>query len=146
MEPGEYAVHYSSFERTVGGGPYCTVFGSLQDAESFARAAVLQRPTLRCSIYTHEGLVGAPIRDIRGSAFKGEREISPRFRRWGGSVFFFGGMILIAVDWVHDFRLSWPAMIGIRMGILGLILLFTEAMILLHGRADRRRTAGVEKS
>jgi hypothetical protein len=146
MECLEYAVHYSSFEETVASGPYCTILGSLNEAEAFATAEVARRPALRCTIYDHHGLIGAPLRDIRGSKFKAESEISPRFRRWGGSVLFLGGLILIMVDWLHDFRFSWPAMIGVRMLILGSILLVTEAMVVLHKRLDRRRMAGTERA
>jgi hypothetical protein len=144
MVQGEYAVHYSSFEKTAGAQPFCTVLPSLSDAESFAREEVARRPALRCTIYSHEGKVGAPLRDIRGSQFKGESEVTPRFRRWGGSILFFGGILLIGVDWSHDFRFSWPAMIGVRMGIFGLILLVTEGLVVLHHRLEQRRARSAE--
>ena len=141
MTPGEYAVHYSSFEGPSNAGPYCTVFGDLREAEEYARQQVAKRSALRCTIYDHQGLVGAPLRDIRGSEFKGDSDLSPRFRRWGGLVLFFGGLVLVIVDWSVDFRLTWPATVGSRMLIPGLILLLTDIVFVLNARLARRRAA-----
>ena len=141
MIPGEYAVHYSSFESAPAHGPFCTIFGSLREAEIFARQQVAERPDLRCTIYDHQGLIGPPLKEIRGAEYKGGGDISPRFRRWVGSVLFFGGLGLILLDWSNDFRLSWPALIGVRMLIPGVILLVTEAAILLYARIESRRGA-----
>ena len=141
MASGEYAVHYSSFEKDTA-QPYCTVFPDLTSAEAHAQQQVQQRPSLRCRIYDHQGFVGAPIREIRGTQFKGEHDLTPRIRRWLGSIFFFGGLILIGFDWSTDFRLSWPGLIGSRLIIPGLLLLFTEAMIALYAKRASRDTAG----
>ncbi len=140
MVEGEYAVHSSSFDG-AGFAPYCTVFGGLDEAEEFARERVAAQPAVRCTIYDHRGMIGAPLRDLRGSKYKGDGDLTPRFRRWAGSMLFFGGIILVGIDWVSDFRLSWPALIGSRLLIPGLVLLFTEAMIVMHARIDRRRAA-----
>jgi len=137
MAAGEYAVHYSSYAR--GEAAHCTVLSSLAEAEVFAREQVAGRPELRCRIYTHEGFVGAPICEIRGSGYKGEGGISARFRRWVGSVLFCGGVILIILDWKSDFTMTWPATIGMRLLIPGVILLVTEAIIVLHARRKRQR-------
>ena len=138
MSPGEYAVHYSSFDGSAPGtGPSCTILGSLADAEEYAKAQVALKPGLRCRIYDHRGFVGPPILEVRGQRYVGEREISPRFRRWFGSVLFFGGLALIIVDWSVDFRLTWPATIGVRMLIPGLILLVTEVALVLHAKRKR---------
>jgi hypothetical protein len=130
MAPGEYAVHYSE----QSGPPSCTVFGTLAEAEAYAQGRVLQQPSLRCRIYDHQGFIGKPIQEFRGNSYKGDSDISPRFRRWAGSILFFGGLILIIVDWNHDFSLSWPTMFGIRMVFPGLFLLITEAFIVLYSR------------
>ena len=138
MSPGEYAVHYSSFDSSAAGtGPSCTILGSLADAKEYAKAQVVLKPGLRCRIYDHRGFVGLPILEVRGQQYVGEREISPRFRRWFGSVLFFGGLALIIVDWSVDFRLTWPATIGVRMLIPGLILLITEVILVLHAKRKR---------
>jgi hypothetical protein len=135
MTSGEYAVHYSRFENILQGtGPFCTIFDTLADAEQYAKEQVSLKPQLRCRIYDHQGLAKPPVREIRGTQYVGESEISPRFRRWGGSVLFFGGLALIIVDWSADFRLTWPATIGVRMVIPGLILLVTEAALVLHAK------------
>jgi hypothetical protein len=141
MTPGEYAVHYSSFEGPSNVAPYCTVFGDLKEAEEYARQQVIKRPALRCRIYDHQGMIGAPLRDIRGSEFKGDTDLSPRFRRWGGLVLFFGGLVLVIVDWSVDFRLTWPGTVGSRMLIPGLILLLTDIVFVLNARLARRRAA-----
>jgi hypothetical protein len=138
MSPGEYAVHYSSFDSsTRGTGPTCTILGSLSDAEEFAKAQVALKPGLRCRIYDHRGFIGPPILEVRGQQYVGESEISPRFRRWFGSVLFFGGLALVIIDWNSDFTLTWPATIGVRMLIPGLVLLVTEVVLVLHSRHKR---------
>jgi hypothetical protein len=136
MTPGEYAVHQSQNS----GPPSCTVFSTFAAAESYAIGQITQHPTLRCRIYDHHGFIGKPIAELRGSSYKGDSEISPRFRRWGGSILFFGGLLLIIFDWTHDFRLSWPAMIGIRMFFPGLILLITEAVLIFYAKRKNQPT------
>lgn len=136
MAPGEYAVHYSTSDHD-GPGAVCTAFPSLAEAEAHAAAHIQVHPNQRCRIYDHNGFIGAPIRELRGAHYRGERDLSPRFRRWTGSILFFGGVALTAYDWSTDFRLSWPGLIGSRMIIPGLILLVTEAVIVLYARRKR---------
>jgi hypothetical protein len=142
MTPGEYAVHYSSFDKARGSGPSCTVLGSLAEAEAYAKEQVEQRPALRCRIYDHQGFIGQPIREFRGSSFKGGSEMSSRFRRWFGSGLFLGGLALIGLDWSRDFTLSWPAMIGIRLFFPGLFLILTEMVLILLRRRKRVQDIG----
>jgi hypothetical protein len=137
MTAGEYAIHYSDFSGFSGNTPSCTVFGSLAEALAYASDQISHRPTLRCRIYDSQGFIGKPIRELRGSSYKGENDLSPRFRRWGGSVLFLGGLLLIVLDWMHDFTLSWPAMIGMRMIFPGLALLITEIVIVFYARRKR---------
>jgi hypothetical protein len=144
MAFGEYAVHYSSFSSVPTSGPFCTLFANLQDAEAFAQLQVTATPTLRCTIYDHRGIVGAPIRDICGSNYTGDSDLTPRFRRWVGSVLLFGGLALFIFDWIGDFRLSWPSLIGVRMLIPGLVLAVTEVVLFTHARIARRRVSGPE--
>ncbi|HEY0163027.1 MAG TPA: hypothetical protein VGB69_10140 [Edaphobacter sp.] len=136
MVPGEYAVHYSSF--APGETPFCTVFDNLPEAEAYAKQQVAEHPELLCNIYDHNGRVGKPVREIRGSRFK-DTEITPRFRRWVGSILFFGGLILTAVDWSVDFRYLWPSMLGTRMMMPGLALLVMEVIIVLYARHARQQ-------
>jgi hypothetical protein len=139
MAHGEYAVHYSQFD---GSQPFCTVFESLSEAKKFAREQVLLKPTLRCRIYDHQGLVGAPIDEIKGEKYVGDSDFSPRFRRWVGSSLFFGGLLLTIIDWSVDFKLGWPAMVGTRMLLPGFILLFIEAMVILTARRSPKKAGG----
>jgi len=146
MTSTEYAVLYSgtqpiptdSQDGTRLSGPVCTVFSTLAEAEAYATQQVALIPTLRCRIYDHQGLAVQPIREIRGSQHKGDSEITARFRRWAGSILFFGGLALVALDWSLDFRLSWPATIGVRMFPVGLVLLVTELVIVITARRARR--------
>lgn len=133
MAPGEYAVHYSHLSG-AGAEPFCDILPSLEAAEQHARTQVAARPELRCTLYDHHGFIGAPIRDIRGAAYKATGEISARFRRWAGSILFFGGLILTIIDWRVDFRYTWPAMIGTKMLLPGFVLLLTETVIVLYTR------------
>jgi len=141
MQPGEHAVHYSRCEPSPVGNLYCTVFENLEDAEAFAHREVASRPELRCTIYDHRGMIGRPLKDIRGSEFKGERDFSPRVRRWLGSLLFFGGLILIVIDWLSDWSLLWPAMIGVRTFLPGLFLLFTDPVMAWSEKFRQRRAA-----
>jgi hypothetical protein len=146
MTSTEYAVLYSGIQPlssspqdgTPTSGPYCTVFSTLAEAEEHAAQLVALIPTLRCRIYDHQGLAVQPIREIRGSQYKGESEISARFRRWVGSILFFGGLALVVLDWSTNFNLSWPATIGVRMFPAGLVLLVTELVIVITARRAHR--------
>ena len=133
MTPDEYAVHYSSFRDKSRAG-YCTILNGLAEAEAYAEKAVRDDPTLRCRIYGAEGFVGAPVREKRGTLYKGEGEITAKFRRWCGGGLLGGGLLLIAVDWGSGFTLSWPALLGSRLVIPGVVLLATEALVLLHAK------------
>ena len=146
MKPGEYAILYSSLRlgSDVENGvamrePFCTVFSTLTDAEEYADQQVALLPTLGCRIYDHHGLGREPIREIRGSGYKGEEEMTPRFRRWWGYGLFFGGLVLIVVDWRADFGRLWPAMFATRMMPVGLLLLVTELVIVIEARRKRLR-------
>jgi hypothetical protein len=148
MTSSEYAVLYSHqpvpshyHNGTPSAGPTCTVFSTLAEAEVYATQQVALIPTLRCRIYDHQGLAVQPIREIRGTQYKGESEISARFRRWAGSILFFGGLALIVLDWSADFSLSWPATIGMRMFPVGLVLLVTELVIVITSRRANRDSA-----
>lgn len=146
MAPGEYAVLYSGLpEKTPLDSKSCTIFNSLGEAEAYAREQVARYPGLRCRIYDPQGLGSQPVREIRGKEHKNESEISARLRRWAGGALFIGGAVLIVVDWVADFSLLWPAMLGMRMMPVGLILLLTELVIVIEARRKQRRnerTAG----
>jgi hypothetical protein len=142
LAQGEYAVLYSITQPTpegLGSGPFCTVFDSLAEAEAYANEQVRQQPPLRCRIYDHHGLGGEPVREIRGAAYKGEGEMSARFRRWIGAALFFGGLGLMALDWSEDFTLLWPSTVGMRMIPAGLILLLIELVIVIEARRKKRR-------
>jgi hypothetical protein len=141
MTSTEYAVLYSGQpvqDGTPATGPTCTVFSTLAEAEEHGTQQVALIPTLRCRIYDHQGLAVQPIREIRGSQYKGESEISARFRRWAGSILFFGGLALVVLDWSTNFNLSWPATIGVRMFPVGLVLLVTELVIVITTRRAHR--------
>ncbi len=142
MAPGEYAIHYSHSKDAA---PSCTVVASLAEAEQYAAEQIALDPTLRCRIYDHRGFIGAPIRELRGKQYVAPSDITPRFRRWAGSILFFGGLLLTIIDWTTAFRLGWPAMIGTRMMVPGFVLLFIEAMIVLqakrHPHGPRQETA-----
>jgi hypothetical protein len=146
MKPGEYAILYSSLRlgsyaenSAAMREPFCSVFSALADAEEYATEQIALLPTLGCRIYDHQGLGRQPIREIRGSKYKGEKEMSPRFRRWWGYGLFLGGMVLLVVDWRADFGLLWPAMFATRMMPIGLLLLVTELVILIEARLKKRR-------
>ncbi|WP_255551174.1 hypothetical protein [Granulicella sp. dw_53] len=143
MAPGEYAVLYSGLpEGSSLDSISCTVFGSLAEAETYAKEQVGIYPGLRCRIYDHHGFGSQPVREIRGKEHKNESEISARLRRWAGTGLFVGGAVLIVVDWVADFNLLWPAMLGMRMMPVGLILLLTELVIVIEARRKQRRADG----
>jgi hypothetical protein len=144
MKLGEYAILYSSLrlgsdaENSVAmREPFCSVFSTVADAEEYAAQQVALMPTLGCRIYDHHGLGRQPIREICGSGYKGEEEMSPRFRRWWGYGLFLGGMVLLVIDWRADFGLLWPAMFATRMMPIGLLLLVTELVIFIEARRKK---------
>lgn len=140
MAAGEFAVHYSSFPADEQGAPYCDVLPSLAEADAHARSAIAQRPDLRCRVYSAEGVVGAPLLEVAGTAYKGESNLS-HFRRWVGGFCFVVGSILTTIDVVEDYRLMWPSTIGTRMLIPGAALLLTEGLVLLTARHNARNSA-----
>ena len=145
MAEGEYAVLYSGTQPQVvrredksgGGAPACTVFGSLAEAEAHAAARVAEEPTLRCRIYDQRGLAEQPVREIRGALHKGESELSARFRRWGGTILLVGGIVLWVMDSNSDMKMGWPSAVAARIAPLGLILLATELVIVIEARRRR---------
>jgi hypothetical protein len=146
MQHGEYAILYSSLrlERDPKNSgatpePFCSVFRTLADAEDYAEQQVALLPILGCRIYDHNGLGRPPIREIRGVEYRGEEEISPRFRRWWGYCLFLGGAVLLIVDWRADFGLLWPAMFATRMMPIGLLLLVIELVLFIEARRKKRR-------
>jgi hypothetical protein len=145
MAPGEYAILYSSLRlgsdqnSPPANGPFCTIFGTLTEAEEDANHQVALLPTLRCRIYDHHGLGRQPIREISGNQYKGEEAFSAGFRRWLGSGLLLGGVALVIVDWHADFGLTWPAMFGTRMIPAGLFLLVTELVICIEAGRKKRR-------
>lgn len=142
MAEGEYAVHFSDFQGSPNGtAPFCLLFDSLSAAVDYSTAEVARRPGLRCRIYDHNGFTGAPLREIKGSKFRDNTDISARFRRWVGSFLFFGGALLAGVDWAVDFRWLWPSMLGTRMLMPGSILLMTELIIQVNAWHRRRQVA-----
>lgn len=147
MREGEYAVHFSGFESSPEGtAPFCLVFASLKEAEAYATDEVARRPGLRCRIYDSHGLAGAPIREFRGKDFRDRNDISPLFRRWGGGVLFFGGLLLFCADWAVDFRWLWPSAVGSRMILPGAVLVVTEVFIQLYEHHRRKHPEGRKKS
>ncbi len=140
MVPGQFAVHYSHRGGSAH-GPVCTVCDSLGEAEAHAGEQIAADPALRCRIYDHQGFVGAPLREMQGPRFKGERDLSPRVRRWIGVVLLVVGTGLCGLDWSTGFRLSWPGLVGSRFLIPGLILLVTEALIALHAKQKAMQAA-----
>ncbi|SEB89968.1 hypothetical protein SAMN05443244_2131 [Terriglobus roseus] len=140
MSEGEYAVHFSQSFGDVDARS-CAVLPSLTEAESFARKQVASHPTLLSRVFDHQGFIGAPAAEFAGKGYRGHNDITPRFRRWVGSLLFFGGSILFVTDWVANFRFDWPSVLGSRLMIPGLILLVTEALVMLH---NRRKLAGLQ--
>ena len=142
MAEGEYAVHFSDLEgsphRTA---PFCLLFNSLPAAVEYSTAEVARHPGLRCRIYDHNGFTGAPLREIKGSQFRDNTDISAHFRRWVGSFLFFGGALLAGADWTVDFRWLWPSMLGTRMLMPGSILLMTELIIRINAWHRRRQVS-----
>jgi hypothetical protein len=146
MKPGEYAILYSSLRlgsdpvhSPIPREPFCNVFDSLPDAEKYAAHQVALLPTLGCRIYDHEGLGRQPILEIQGAEYKGDDEITPRFRRGWGYSLFLGGLVLLVVDWRADFGLLWPAMFATRMVPVGLLLLVTELVIYIETKRTNVR-------
>jgi hypothetical protein len=148
MSPGEYAVLYSNLQPPAEGkgadsfrssDPVCVVFDDLGAAEAYATRRVAEFPKLRCRIFDHHGMGGAPVREIAGAEGHDRNEISAKFRRWAGGGLLLAGIALGIAEWWSDFTLNWAGLIGARIGPVGTILLITELAIVLEARRKRRR-------
>lgn len=137
MVPGEFAVHASNRAS-------CVVFPSFAEAEDYVHDRLRLNPTLRLRVFTHAGFIGEPMLDLRGSQFKGERDLSPRLRRWIGGALLITGSALFAFDWLNNFRFDWPSLVGSRLLIPGVILVFTEWMIVLTQRQKKRQAESLQ--
>lgn len=141
MADGEYAVLFAneqpwSFDKSL--GPACTVFASLREAENYARVQTAHQTNMRCSIYDHHGLGQPPIVVIAGATGHEKDFVGSTFRRWVGGACFLVGIALGLVEWHSDFRLTWPGILGSRIGPAGAILLLTEAGVMLTARWKNR--------
>lgn len=125
MSADEFAVHYSHRHT-------CDIFSSLAEAEAFAAEQIAREPNLRCRIYDHHGLGKAPLKELRGGDFRGDKDFSPKVRLALGLGLFGTGSILFAFDWVNDFRYTWPGVLGSRLVVPGLIVLVTDGIFRLN--------------
>lgn len=149
MTDGEFALFYDgvavplSISRDDIGlsTPFCSIFSSRERAEQFARQQVAAYPALRCRLFDHDGLGRPPLMEVRGAAYKGESEITPRIRRWLGGGLFVSGAVLTLVDWRVDFRYMWASTLGTRLMVPGGTLLVVEAAYQLNAAQKRRKEA-----
>lgn len=147
MTDGEFAVLFSGVKAQAPTSEddvtvdfsTCAICSTLLDAEAYAAEQAAAHPTIRCRIYDHDGLGKAPLREVRGSSFKPESEMSARVRRWLGGSLFGIGSLLAVIDWHADFRYMWPSMLGTRMLVPGGTLLVIEGAVLLHAAQKRRQ-------
>ncbi len=142
MMDGEFAVLFANEqppEMDGSAGPVCAIFGSFAEAERYAREQTALWPRMRCSIYDHQGMGQAPLAVIAGEKAQDRSFLSANFRRWVGGVCFVLGVVLGVVEWRSDFSLSWPGMLGSRIGPAGAILLLTEAGVVMTARWKERQ-------
>jgi hypothetical protein len=130
MSPGEHAVHYSSFA-SDDQAPYCTVFENLDAAFAYAQHEVQAQPELSCKIYDNRGFGFLPTCEVHGSKYIDKNAITPGFRRWAGSILFFGGLALLVVEFCSGFSLLWPGVFGGHMIFPGVMFLGTEFYLLM---------------
>ena len=142
MEPGEYAVHFAGPHPGAAGT--CAVFSSLPEADGFAAEQVRLHPDIQCRIYDHHGMVGAPIREITGAAYKGNTDMTPRVRRWLGLGLLLGGIGLILLDWVNGFRLVWAYTIGLPLLLPGAVLVVMEVLVIATAKRRARASRAAE--
>lgn len=137
MAPGEFAVHFSHRRSAGPNSTACAVFPSLAAAQAFAASEVAAHPDLRCRIYDHRGFVGAPLAELTGPGFKGERDLPPRARLGLALLLLLTGAALVAYDALHGFGIGWPFLLGGSLMLPGTVLLLFELLRLL----DRRHKA-----
>jgi hypothetical protein len=136
MATGEYAVHYAGSHPGTPGT--CAVLPSLPEAEAYAAEQIRLHPSLQCRIYDHHGMVGAPLREITGPAYKGNTDITPRMRRWLGLGLLIAGVGLITLDCTHGFRLMWAYTLGLPLLLPGAVLVVIEALTTLTAKRRAR--------
>ncbi|WP_263417496.1 hypothetical protein [Terriglobus albidus] len=144
MAEGEFAVLFSGDRpETVEGeatpeGPFCVVAADMADAERYAREVVVLYPTMITRVYDRRGMVGAPLFEAHG-AKANHSEISARFRRWAGGSLFGVGAALGLAEIISGFTINWAGMLAARLLPVGVVLLLTEAAIVVGARREQKR-------
>ncbi len=137
MREGQYAVLFqnrqpASVDTSL--GPVAVLFADLASAERYARGETVREPYIRCNIYDSHGMGRPPLLVIAGAKGEDKSFLSARFRRWVGGGCFAVGVVLGSVEWWSGFTLTWPGVLGSRIGPAGAILLLTEAGVMLTER------------
>jgi hypothetical protein len=144
MAEAEFAVLFSGDRpETVEGEPapdvpFCVVASDMAGAERFAREAVVQHPTMIARVYDRRGMVGAPLFEAAG-AKANRSEISAKFRRWAGGGLFGVGAALGLAEIISGFTINWAGMLAARLLPVGVVLLLTEAAIVVGARREEKR-------
>ena len=144
MAEGEFAVLFSGDRPgTVEGEPtpevpFCVVAADMVNAERYANEAVVQHPEMIARVYDRRGMVGAPLFEAHG-AKANRSEISARFRRWAGGGLFGVGAALGLAEIISGFTINWAGMLAARLLPVGVVLLLTEAAIVVSARRERKR-------
>jgi hypothetical protein len=144
MSEGEFAVLFSGDRpATVEGestpeGPFCVVAADMVAAERYANEAVVQHPEMIARVFDRRGMVGAPLFEAHGSKAN-RNEISARFRRWAGGGLFITGAALGLAEIISGFSINWAGMLAARLLPVGVVLLLTEAAIVLSSRREKKR-------
>jgi hypothetical protein len=135
IRPGQYAVFVfdarTHVARDAAGrypdrGEASVAFcDDLAAAQTLAGQVVAPHPDLCCEIYDHEGMARAPLEVVYNPAERGRYTGRPLARRkifWGVALYVCAVPIVVA-DVVHDFRLIWGYVIGLKLMIIGTVLL-----------------------
>jgi len=91
IQPGEFAVFHTDAKNggmTDSSGRFprqgeeaCSIFGSLEAAESYSTAKVLEVPGVRCEIFDSSGRAKPPLRIVVNPALEKKLDVSPASAR-----------------------------------------------------------------
>ncbi len=117
----------------------CYIFSDLASANAWCVALVQAMPEIRCRVYDADGLAKPPAAEHSAPQYVRRDPLNRKVSRRAGIGLLAAGLLLCLIEWLSGFRLSWAAMLGMRLWPAGLVLLVAEAAFLAEDARKRRK-------
>jgi hypothetical protein len=112
------------------------ICADLQEAVGLSNSLVAAHPDLCCEIYNHEGMSGDPLQVIYNPAVRGRyvgRPVARRETLWGIALCLCSVGFIVA-DFRHDLAFIWGYVIGLKLLIVGCVLVVRGVLGLYEHR------------